>query len=447
MRCAAIIKTKKQCSRITIEDSLYCWQHKNIKSTNQNILSILNKDIFANIGEFLDYSDIANAKKSKFPANLITQKYCYTLNYRGLESLKNLYKNLPRLKSIILYVTSYMGQKEADALFTLLKKFKNLERLEINVSNTYDGKINFDINWFGFNLKALDTPFLINTEIPLFYEMPTLEFLKMYQNHPNIVNNDTAISLINPNLISLDLSEYVYTNIEFNNFKQLKELIISRTNADNTLLSSISELKTLEVLSIPNDDYLFLNSENLHLFPNWIRLLDLEFIGYEYSVFTQLQFPNLEYLSMRNLRSLQHILDVLETYPNLKHLSIHEIKFSLFDGIFFAKLRKLKQKKPDLTFDFEITKLDTINHKLLDIEREMEVAENQDELDDLYRQKNSILHIIPREEKAELKYWPILQKIFGLANIIDSPGHRKLQENQYTIKQWRKDNGYYIYPC
>lgn len=450
MQCSGITKSKTQCSRI-VNSGNYCWQHGNQNiQNNSNILSILNTDIFNNIGKYLDYQEIGKAKLAKFPANLTTYKYCYTLNGINVELLQQLYKSVPKLKELTINLTHDVEQVVIDSFFSILKKFRNLEALNIEIENAREIYFSFDIDWSGFSLKSLRTPFIINLKTSMFYEIPTLQYLQMLF-YSKVKDNDDAIFAINPDIISLNLEEYrsPYDTTLLSNFKHLKELLISSITVEDSdvLLSNISEVKTLESLSIIGDDYNYLTPETINYFPTWVRFLYLDYIGYKPSVFAQLLLPNLEYFCTANIRSLKYALPTLFSYKKLKHLFVTEVKFSIFDDGFIQNLQKLKKQNPALTFDFNTTKYDNIVETIFNLTDLELQTDDLNHVMDITDEINDLSHIPPREEKAELIYLPQLQKIFGLANLVGEAGSRSLQTHQYTTEQWRKDNGYYTSIC
>ncbi len=161
----------------------------------------------------------------------------------------------------------------------------------------------------------------------------------------------------------------------------------------------------------------------------------MEFIGYDNSVFNQLVLPNLEYLSMQNLGSLESIINSLFNYPKLEHLFIYEIKFYRLSDMFLNRLQELKKARPTLTFDFETTKYQTISENMINGTYDLDEEGFVDELYD----------ILDREQKASKKFWSRLQSIFNLADLkIDEDGYAHLSQHQYLPEQWMIDNGYFV---
>ena len=58
---------------------------------------------------------------------------------------------------------------------------------------------------------------------------------------------------------------------------------------------------------------------------------------------------------------------------------------------------------------------------------------------------SGIKHKLEEEQKAQTLYFPELQQIFGLANLVtDKNGYEHLEKFQYPPLEWARDHGYYI---
>jgi len=283
-------------------------------------------------------------------------------------------------------------------------------------------------------------------------KIPTLEYLEINSHWNLSLKFDNSTSKIPDTLKILEINSYsriisdhninrIFENLD--KFSSLKGLIVSELVPYE--FNKLTKLKNLDILHIDGDDNTYLLANNLNMFPTQIRFLYLEFIGYSNdSVFKQLILPNLEYFGMKNLGSLEHIINVLFKYPKLMHLYISEIKFSRLDGNphFLKNLKNLKRVKPGLTLDFDTTKYETVSKQIQDIVEDdiydKEDTQYQEMIDDS-------VSILDRETKAMKRTWPTFQKIFNLTEVvIDEKGHIIQASNQYPPEQWSEDNGYYV---
>jgi len=471
MQCLAITKLGTRCSRKALPNSKYCWQHQNLEVKeskteiipSKNILQVIPEDVFINIGKYLGYPEISNAKISKFPKKISYQKSCIVYVYDGKNNLDNLIKNLPKLTNLSINLTDATEHKEKlYYIIKTLKSFKNLEALTLSSTNynininAEDIKINNSFeNWLGFNnLKYLNISiFIYEFDIySVVSKIPTLEYLEINSHWNLSLKFDNSTSKIPDTLKILEINSYsriisdhninrIFENLD--KFSSLKGLIVSELVPYE--FNKLTKLKNLDILHIDGDDNTYLLANNLNMFPTQIRFLYLEFIGYSNdSVFKQLILPNLEYFGMKNLGSLEHIINVLFKYPKLMHLYISEIKFSRLDGNphFLKNLKNLKRVKPGLTLDFDTTKYETVSKQIQDIVEDdiydKEDTQYQEMIDDS-------VSILDRETKAMKRTWPTFQKIFNLTEVvIDEKGHIIQASNQYPPEQWSEDNGYYV---
>jgi hypothetical protein len=226
--------------------------------------------------------------------------------------LVQLYKSVPRLSSIHIYFDFI--SENVYPIFEILQQFKLLTDLritvkqEINENIKYYNRSIYDVHWHGFkNLRFLDTDSFIFNDLQIYnlvQSIPTLEYLGL---QAEIFNRIELDFIIPATLKSLDVSHY---NIDmpypdFSKYKYLKELNTGFLSKNDFL--ALSTIEDLEIFTFKGDDD-FLTAENIHLFPNTIKVLKGGYIGYHNNLFNTLSFQNLELLGLENLGSLIHIL-------------------------------------------------------------------------------------------------------------------------------------------
>jgi len=468
MQCEATTNAGTRCSRKALLNSRYCWQHQNYKasathaegkapsnniiiSTNKrnNILQTLSNNDFTQVGQYLNYYDLANTKISKFPASTYLLKKCITMDY-NLKHLRQMVPTVTKLKDLTLIFNNRINLGEIDIVFDLLKSVKNLEALHIEyfpellMEELYPGDnyIIFstdDIKWSGFKLKYLNLDGFIKYNIyNIVKRIPTLETLIIGEsdsiNIEDFINNNS--DRIPDTLKSLDIS-YTTQYLNLQKFRYLKELNLGLISFDSISETEISDFKNLEILTIETDDYEFLTKENLSYFPTNLKVLGIDYIGYQNTLFLELKFSELEYLILKNLGSLQHIIDTIIHYPKLQHILIKELKFRTLNPKFLDKLKVLVKHKPNLTFDFYKIKYQVLSESF---------KESINFADENYKEQytEEMKDKMSKEIDAENLYWPQLQQIFKLTDlVIDESNFKHLEKFQYLPSDWRRDHGYY----
>jgi hypothetical protein len=101
-----------------------------------------------------------------------------------------------------------------------------------------------------------------------------------------------------------------------------------------------------------------------------------------------------------------------------------------------TQLQRLKTQKPKLTFDFTSTKYQKIH---------LQMIYNDHDHDDDDEYTDHLQDILERETKAQAEFWPHLQKIFNLSDlVIDENGYAHLQTHQYTSVDWARDHEFFL---
>jgi len=438
MQCQAITSVNRRCSRKATKNSSTCKQHQ---IPEKNILQKLSNNEISHVGQFLGYSDIRNTKLSKFPSSIYTLKNCITIIY-DLDTLPKVILSITRLKDLTISDYYFLAE-EFTTFINLLKSIKNLEALTISLYNQdFIADSTSIVDWSGFKLKYLNLGIFRAYDIhDVTFNIPTLQTIVISPSNDQIYYNEYNLKSeehINiPNTLKTLNLENISDYPNFKLFPYIKELNLGFVKPIDIIL--IAELKQLEILTIKSDDFDFLDDKTLTYFPTNLKFLYLDYIGYQDNWFIRLNFPQLEYLELKNLSSLGHIIDIIFEYPKLQHLCIQDLKFRSLNAEFLKKLKELVDKKPKLTFDFYITRyeklsLQTEEYKNIDPNND----ETESELKELIKKRDE-------EQKAQKLYWPSLQEIFDLANLItDKNGYEYLEKLQYPPIEWARDHGYYI---
>lgn len=386
-QCQYIISaTGQQCKRNAKIGSQFCWQHqgkninvkfpKSLKPTKspkspkspKNTLNLKNlpKDIFTNLGQFLELKEIPKLiNEVKLPENINLFKNCAIIESPTKEKLLKLYQIAPNLKILTLsdlerYQSGMYDEKKNYFDIEPIANFKKLEVLAIEIPSSTIGRSRklASVNWnLLFNLKylAIDASFDSENQIlEMIQNLPKLEHLTFERNIFRIKSNSEYNASVS-NSKTIEFKGESDWNFNFSIFSNVKRIINSYP--DTAFLTQLYKIHSLEVLEI-SGTYGFNKSVGFNAlrFPKTIKYLKISFD----KIYNQgddgildIEFENLEFLELYSSQDLINAEIFLNSLRKIKYLYIKYIE--ILNDQMITILRNLKNNNPILIFGFKYT--------------------------------------------------------------------------------------------